>query len=423
MSQRQIEEFVQRHKGVTQRGAEWYTAMGTTIGGSEIAALLGCNPYKRFFDVVEEKVAILTGIHTFNGGEACWWGSLFEDIGCEYVSIDVGAPVIGDDICVQLFNGHRNSPDGYVVAKFYMRDGQLHLWTTDMDESIECTEKVLLLEFKCPMSRKPTGEIPKQYVPQLHSGLSVTACADFGMFVDFVFRKCNINDLGPSGVYDTEYHKSDKDLYSGKYPIAWGMIGVYAPRLDAPRHIRLGWKNETWAEGDPDPTASTSIDAADAAWNAYLSHFKFKPNMAKCDTSKLVDMGGADTKIFSSMLKLIDAKRFRINRTSPWFEDGRGNDETIDEALFRFDAETPEHYWLVGVLPWKLFEVNYAFINRRAGFLEEVMPLISKVHALVADAIKQPDPINYVKAEKRKQMKPSKKFIATEDDINAVMGW
>src|SRR5262245_50309132 len=56
-----LAEFVRVFAGPQQRGAEWYADMGVTVGGSEIAALMGLDPYKSFADVVASKVALLDG--------------------------------------------------------------------------------------------------------------------------------------------------------------------------------------------------------------------------------------------------------------------------------------------------------------------------------------------------------------------------
>src|SRR3990167_11032995 len=174
-----IKLFVQLHAGMKQRDSSWYTAIGTTVGGSELAAIMGINPYSSFLDVVDTKISILDcGNGNWNGGnEACWWGVLFEDIIGVYTEINLGSPLHGDEICVQAIAGHRNSPDGYIVGKFYLENDEFHLWTTDMDPLIETFQMIVLLEFKCPLTRKPNGSIPKHYVPQVLSGLAVSPIA------------------------------------------------------------------------------------------------------------------------------------------------------------------------------------------------------------------------------------------------------
>ena len=56
----------------------------------------------------------------------------------------------------------------------------------------------------------------------------------------------------------------------------------------------------------------------------------------------------------------------------------------------------PAGHWMLGVLPWKLFEVDYVPVRRRAGFMEEVAPLIEGVHRAVREARAAPDPAAYI---------------------------
>ena len=66
--QRLLDAYVRSASGTKQRGADWYASMGTTVGGSEVAALLGLNPYSGFYDVVRSKIAILNGQSDWGGG-------------------------------------------------------------------------------------------------------------------------------------------------------------------------------------------------------------------------------------------------------------------------------------------------------------------------------------------------------------------
>ena len=69
------------------------------------------------------KLDTLAGRERESGGPACWWGTIFEDVLAVVVGDDLGAPVVGDDICIQRFQGYRNSPDGYVVARLRSEGG------------------------------------------------------------------------------------------------------------------------------------------------------------------------------------------------------------------------------------------------------------------------------------------------------------
>lgn len=343
--------FVNIYGGMKQHDASWYSVMGTTVGGSEIAALMGRNPYSSFIDVVTNKIVTLTGGNSWTGGsEACWWGTLFEDVIGGYVSVDLGATIRGDDICIQEIVGHRNSPDGYMVARvYYDDDNKLNIWTTDMSIEIPTVLRILMLEFKCPMSRKPLGIVPKQYTPQVWSGLAVSPVAHLGLYVDAVFRKCSLLHLGDNPNYDVAYHRYDRGAWEN--PVAWGLIGIYVPVLDA--------------TSEPDTLFASQLFAK---------------------TQKIVDLGNIDYKLFNRVLGIIDKKKFLVRRADACFADGRGKVTNIDD----FRKNVPDKYWFFGVLPWKLFEVNYIPVERRPGFMEEILPLIDNVHRTVSDALKNP---------------------------------
>ena len=417
---RLLVEFVKTHGGMRQRDASWYTVMGVTVGGSELAAIMGLNPYSNFFDIVANKLVTLAGGNSWTGGgEACWWGTLFEDVIGAYVEADLGAPVRGDDICIQEVAGHRNSPDGYIVAQLYRGvGGSLHLWTTDLSPAIPTTQRILLLEFKCPMSRKPLGTVPRQYVPQVWSGLAVSPVAHLGLYVDAVFRKCGILDLGDTPDYDAEYHRYDRGAWD--HPVAWGLIGVYAPLLDAPRRVRLGWRLDEWTAGDPE-LDTPDTDASQAAWQIHSTFFglRLKNQAAVRDVA---DLGEMEAQLFNRTLGLINRKRFPVARGAPCFADGRGAaDHGVGKAIEALRTGAPTDHWLLGVLPWKLFEVSYIPVDRRPGFMEEVAPLIEDVHRTVTEARASADPAAYLSAKAAAMGRPRREAHSStgvgEDEI------
>lgn len=411
---RLLAEFVAEWKarGFVQRTKPWTDSMATTVGGSEIASLLGRNPYGKTADVVLSKIALLRGETTWTGGgEGCWWGTLFEDVIGAVVAVDLGSELLGDELCIHgVFPGHRNSPDGYIVARFGLRPGaeELQLVTTAPADQAgpwepigpggaPFLEKILLLEFKCPISRKPEAAIPKQYWPQVQSGLAVSPLAHRGLFVDAFFRKCALADLGPAPGYDVDYYRYDlprqEAWLTTQGPFAWGLIGVYAPRLTAPLGVRFGWRGKAWAPGDP----SSDLPDADASLAAY--HLFTQATGSVPDPRAphdLADLGEAPKALFDWALSLIDRKRFPVRRGAPVFADGRGRASGAGAQLRELAAAAPPDHWLFAVLPWKLFEVHYKFVDREPGFMDRVCPLIADVHRIAAEAVRSPDPTAYV---------------------------
>ena len=383
--QRRLDAFVARHKGLKQRDPAWYAMVGRTVGGSELAAINGLNFFSSFADVVGAKLDTLAGRERESGGPACWWGTIFEDVLAVVVGDDLGAPVVGDDICIQRFQGYRNSPDGYVVARLRSvfstsassasptarprgrSRGVFPLWGSDEDVALQGAPVTLVLEFKCPFSRRPGGGVPKYYAPQVQSGLALSPVADRGLFVDAVFRKCALDMLPAAGEaadgkaavadgrYDVKYHAQDSAGKAGPRswgePFAWGVIEYYA---DQP------------AAADATTAASAAVDATTAAFAA-----------------PFIDLGAATPDVFNNFMEKVCAGGvYRPRILPPCF---------CDRQVPTTAAENSPAGVLVAVLPWKLFEMNYHLVDREPGFLRTYLPLIRKVHTAIEDALASDD--------------------------------
>lgn len=346
-----IDDFIKTYNNdIKQRDSSWYQLMGTTVGGSEVAALLGLSPYSSFYKVVESKIEICKGNKPWNSIESlsCWWGTLFEDVITRYVELDLGSVVKGTSICIQKYEGHRNSPDGYIVANFYRKDNRYHLWTTDLPKDIIEISMILLLEFKCPITRRVTGDIPKYYKPQVLSGLAVSPLAHKGLFVDAIFRKCSIYQLGNNPEYDTNFHKKiGRDLS----PIAWGAITI---------HIQQ--------------SRDTSVVKRIYEECFGMDYIDGEPN-------DIIDLGDVSYSIFNDVMSLVNDKSLLTTTSTVHFADGRGDTEVLD-------LRQRSNCFIFAIFPWKVFDVSYVPVDREPNFLENIYPIIQKVHALVKESLK-----------------------------------
>lgn len=458
-------KFVKFHSGMRQRDASWYTSMGRSVGGSEMAAILGCNPYSTIHDVVASKVALLRGNDNWGGGgPACWWGVLFEDVIAAYTEIVLGGTVRGDEICVQRYPGHRNSPDGYIVARSARNsavaahgvcaecaalparapdsesDSEYCLWTTDMCPTLAELPRIFLLEFKCPLSRQPTRAVPAQYRPQIWSGLAVSPVAHAGLFVDAVFRKCALGALGPGPDYDTAYNRNSRSKPAIEYARAdaWGLIGIYAPRANAPAWVQRGKKQPTVAADALDSLLAdcTAVDGATVAARLRAAYLDagFIPvgrdgGEAPSDlpAEAVLDLGGCESRTFDTALNMFNSRQFSCQRLAPCLSDGRGLDLHSEGAIARaidsLNQDAPAHYELLGVLPWKLFHVVIEPVARKAGFMDEVLPIIAQVHARVDAALRSGDPDAHLRAERSAGKKAAPAAVASATaDIQELFG-
>jgi len=345
-----IDNFIKIYNNdIKQRDANWFKLMGTTVGGSEVAAIMGLSPYSSFYKVVESKIEICKGNKPWNSIESlsCWWGTLFEDVITKYVEIDLGNVIKGTSICIQKYEGHRNSPDGYIVANFYRKDNKYHLWTSDLSYEIIELTMILLLEFKCPITRRVTGDIPKYYKPQVLSGLAVSPLAHKGLFVDATFRKCSIEQLGNTPDYDINFHKKiGKDLN----PIAWGAITIHIQQSKDLSIIK----------------------------NIYEECFGI--DYINGEENDIIDLGDVSYNIFNDIIALVNDKQLITTTSTVCFADGRGDKNILD-------LRQRSNCFIVAVLPWKLFDVSYVPVDREPNFLENIYPLIQKVHELVKESM------------------------------------
>ena len=419
-----LEEFVCLFAGrPRQRSAAWLALKSTSIGGSELAGLLGMSPYSSVVKVVSEKAGLRrwTG-----GGVACWWGSMFESAIERYVELDCGTTLYGTDVNIPsppssgLRGCHANSPDGYGVVRLQWEGGEWALRTTargaaPAEPGALTKTCVALFEFKCPYRRKPTGKIPRHYFPQVWSGLALSPIASYAVFVDAVFRKCSLLVLGDGRQYDTDYHS--KDAPAPRYrkrpeapwgrPVAWGFTAVYAPRPDA--------KIASTSTGTDSTSTESTEDVLDmllgqkkspslVAWELHCEYFGAPyESPEKCRARgaafrpDFVDLGDAAPAAFEKALGCIDDGSFVARHVGPCFPDGRGaplrGGPQVDAALEAAQRAPPaKHLYLAAVIPWKMMEVDYVFVEPRGGFLGEIRPHVKGALDAAEKIRGSPDP-------------------------------
>jgi len=196
-----IEEFLLIHgEGPKQKSEQWHALKKTTIGGSEVATVLGMNKYGNIKSLIAQKI----NLNSFSGNTATRWGNLFELVTRQY-SERIFFCEIYDGICSLpgKIERQRYSPDGIAAVSF---DGN---------------EYIVLFEFKAPFSTIPNGTIPEHYVPQVKTGLMSIDICNFAIFVNNCYRKCSLDDFDFSTKYDVEFHSSRTDWDA---PIAIGIV-------------------------------------------------------------------------------------------------------------------------------------------------------------------------------------------------------
>ncbi len=413
----ELDAFVKHHEmksgGMKQRDKQWYKLMATTIGGSELSVVAEGGK-AALENLAKDKARLILGIAApWGSNEACMWGSMFEEVTEQLIAVDLGSPVKGSDICIQCYDGHRTSPDGYIVATVACdAEGRMRLVTTAEARPPSGQDVILLLEFKSPHVRAPDGGVSPKYRMQVLSGLAVSPIASLGLFVDCRYRKCSVADYSrarpgaapgaaPGGGpgYDDAYHVRDEPSLSEQDPTAWGVIAVYAPAESASYDERMR----------PRADASDQWEAVDAVLQAKKIYAELaaatprddatpppSTNPAPLKVEQLprppVDIGGADRPNFVRVLRMISDGLFVVKRGGPHFADGRGSRRTYASELEGMYKATPPNYWLFGVIPWKLYDYVRVLILPERGLIERLAPAIKAVHDRAAEIAAMDNP-------------------------------
>lgn len=315
--------------GIKQHGPGWNDAKMRTIGGSSIATIMGINPFSNIYRLISDKV----GITEFPRQIATQWGNLFEDLIKSYVEMDKNCIIHGSDIYVHgpsHLPGTSYSPDGLTVL--------------DLGNGPEIT----LVEFKCPYSRIPNGTPPKYYVPQVKMGMEILKIPTTGLFIEAVFRRCSWEDLGPSPIYDRALVSKG----AGNNTLAYGLIGFYT-------------------------TANLNFDLI--RYNEFFIEPGNNSNDYMCN-----DLGNCPPQLFREIMDHVDRELIKIHygpvhKTSDDINTNVTELISSDVSVFTELCKS-SNYINIGVLPWKLFRVDYHIIQKEDDY---VAPWLEKINEVI----------------------------------------
>jgi putative phage-type endonuclease len=334
-----VDVFVSKYEtNAKQRSSEWYALTKSTIGGSELAIVLGQSKYKTIYTLAKEKAGLLPG---FTGSMATMWGTVFEDIVARIIELDCGTKIKGAELTIREIPGLRYSPDGYAVVKVHKCPDQktINLVTRDSPCATStacpyCEYIIVLIEIKCPHKRKPVeGEIPEHYKPQLLSGLLFSPMTSLALFTEAVIRRCALKNI------------------LEKESVAWGMIGVYAQE---------------------------SLD------------YEEERGIVQTSIGDLYDLGKCNLKYLEEHFKKICDGEYLIEYTDPLFED-ESEGLKLGPLLQNLKNRTPVGRHLIAVLPWTLNEIYYSFMERDPNFLKKIMEPVQKFTDLLQNLTQDPD--------------------------------
>lgn len=228
-----LQEFLEKYKNLPKQGSEeWLSQRKFTVGGSQIATIMGINKYENIKGFIKTKMEM----YTFKKGAPLWFGTLMEYGIQQYVEIEFKTQLFETGSLPCESNKYISySPDGLCIIsndklKKIVNKKQLEdVYETSNIKEDENKEMIILMEFKSPFMRKIVqGEIPDYYKPQPLLGMEVIDIAEMSIFIECVFRFCSFKDL-----YNNKYsyYHFDKQRYTVD-PIMYSAITLFYKESD-----------------------------------------------------------------------------------------------------------------------------------------------------------------------------------------------
>jgi hypothetical protein len=343
--------------GITQHSAAWFTAKLFTVGGSQIATIVGKHPFSSMYQLIGSKI----GIVKFVSNIKVQWGNLFENVIKIYVEYDKHTEIVGDEMFIPGPPNTSYSPDGLGVINMIYEECDSRMTT------LSSVNTRALFEFKCPYSRIPDGKVPKYYVPQVKYGLDMIPVVDIGVFVEAVFRRCSWDQLG----YNPDYDRKLVAKSSGNLPLAYSVIGFYLDRT----------KFDTLSQSDAiSKLHKKLIKQYTEVFEVGHTENDFASN----------DLGDSDPELFETIMHCFDQKILDVYYgTLTYTQDNFAEDDAtrlMNTNLELFEKKCRDNdYVNFGILPWKLFRIDYNYIEREAGYVARYKDKIDEIIDVVRE--------------------------------------
>lgn len=323
--------------GIKQHDANWFSAKKFTIGGSSIATIQGLNPFATVESLISEKL----GVTKFESNIKPQWGNLFESVLRHYTELDKECTVFGHDLYIEGPSYTAYSPDGLAIMN------------TPIGRSI------VLCEFKCPYSRLPRYNLPPvYYVPQVKMGLDLLKIADIGLLIEGIFRRCSFEQ------YKLNVETMNLSTQRNKGNLtAMGTIGFYI-------------------ENSSDVSDTSFIKFA----NAFFKEYTFGDSS---NNWKLNDLGSCSELIFTLLFNAYDKKIIKV-LYGKTLRTAKTTDLAVDLNMSINKQElieicTENKFTIIGILPWKLFDVYYNYIEKDVDYINKWLPEIKNIIEFVKE--------------------------------------
>lgn len=368
----ELREWVDKasSNGIKQHSQEWHTAKATTIGGSSIAVIEGSDPYSSVTSLISSKI----GYSKFMSNVYMQWGNLMENVIKRCVEHEKDCEVLGEDLYIDggdQYPGAAYSPDGIAVM------------------TINDVATKILCEFKCPFSRLPNGKPPKNYVSQVKMGMEMLDI-DIAVLIEGVYRRCTWEVLGPNLEYCpllSPKSKGDIRAYGiigfTLNPIYSKFVSSYDPNESMFSDVNCEYNDEST---EPTEQETIKIPVDDIKFIRYFIrvYLEYYVEIGNSTNEYLCnDLGESPVDLFKLIMKAYDKKIL-----TPWYGDIEhdmiANNNIININLAQFTKHCNDTATInFGILPWKLFTLEYHYIPREHNYLSNLMPKLQEILEVV----------------------------------------
>ena len=352
-----LADFIKQNENLPKQGsAEWLQQRNKSIGGSQIATILGINKYETMTSLVKSKA----GISKFKKAPPLWFGNLMEYCVEQYVKLRWDATVVETGSITHTIDCISYSPDGLCVIKKsklkeFTKKDFTEIQKTSMFEKDD--ELLVLMEFKSPFIRIPiVGQVPPYYIPQPQLGMCVIPITEVSLFIECVFRFCTREDL-----HSTQYSRYhyDKKRYN-KRSIAFSAISVVIDQDNA-----------------SEETMKMVNDLKSQIYDFEQMDIGTVQNKTIINSllEQLVD--GELTPIYHSLL---GNQKDLFDDVYEWSFHKYNNFVRLDNEIYATREQYGDRY--VGYLPYKLLDVNINKIFKKNILTDNVVEKTRKVITL-----------------------------------------
>jgi hypothetical protein len=365
-----METFKDQYKQHTEG---WLAGKMNTFGGSEMATILGVNPHESIVTTILRKAKKLSMSKNW---QMCM-GNLFESILRDYTAYIKDTKIVGHELWIPgKMECLMYSPDGFGIVKLN------NIWNYEEGSSPLDQEQwhIVLFEFKCTFDRVFKNSIPDYYVPQIMTGLDTINIATAGLYTEGMFKRCSWEDCWNSPTYTIEPDEKKKPLNIN--PLAYGVIGFYSTgeKLTEEQIMTLE-QLESMLDRESLPYYR---------YGTYNTHY----------FPEFTDLGVIHKDIFHHIIKCFGDGVICCKYSSIQIVGKTEVDEWNFHALCNYVKEAHSGgRTLYGILPWKLFRVDFHPLEREEGWVEKHRGIIEEADRLLKRCQANPDDTDFILAE------------------------